>query len=1158
MSGVWSGEAGPAIADLDGDGAADLALVSLDGYVRVLRGMDGMELWSYAAPGGLAASVPSVGDLDGDGQPEVAALLRDRVVALHGSSGTVLWEAMLGTAASPDSPAPLVLLDVDGDGSLEVAHLEDYQEYRCLPPPYGYVCFWVNVPFLQVRNGATGAALWDSLSSGLPAEPSSYSPLAAGDLDGDGSDEVVLGTLGGPAALGEGGALRWVASIPDCAGVLAPALADTDSSPGLEVVVACSSSTGGESFLAVLSGASGALLRTVGLGTSAAASTPVSVADLDGDGDSDAVLGLGSVVVATDLTSGVLWSLPLSAALRAGLPVADLDGDSAAEVLVLDSTAWESLRLVSGASGAVLWDSASFGLELAGASQPALGDLDGDGWLEIGLVRSDPYTGEGAYVALDSLTTGGPAGSGAEVEQVLWQTDRDQDLAASEAIALSENIGLLGVTGQLWFRGWLSSSLGQVIASDSHPFWITDGDLLVGLATDQPIYLDGSNARVSGVVRELSGLDEPGLVLQVTRPGGENLFSESFDLPAGGVHNFAFDLPVGAVGAHDLVADLFVGAGAAGDALARYRVVPATVQVAFEAPEAVGPEQFELAARLESSCELALSIEVGLTGPTGTETRSIELAPGGVVELRWPRAIWQDETFALDVSGGYSHTDQRLVRFGPAAVVSAAPFAFYSADEPVDIPWTVANTGLIPYLYGVQLEIVDTGGQSVAAYQDSFFLLEPGDPAGLDRTVELWSLLLNPGDYALRWTVDWGSAGRAPFTVGLPLAAASVSPEPVYPAGPVAIPWSLANLTPSEATFAAELSLERDGLSVDGSSLSVSLRPAGTPGDSQLRWFEAVLEPGAYRLHAGGPRVAPEAEAWFEVLPETEVSLEVATLPETCGPEAFDLRVANLGFAAFEGQLAVRSPFFEEVIELSAAGQGGQWTSNLSIGTQAASIGDHQVAFALYDAAGVVRAETSRTAQVRGGLCALAQVPAFQSAAPGSQVAFAFVVENQGDQPAICRLWLEGFEEQGPEQVELALDPCEQGPANFAYLLPWDLEARQEHLRYRLTPVSEHTGGQAQGFVDFAVDGLSLDVTASLDRCFYRPGETALFNLQVANLSQVAGVPLTLEVSYPGFEEQRGFVLDDQTLQFQFEIPLGDIPAGRITYTFSFPSGRVA
>jgi len=132
---IESAQPNPAVADLDGDGEREILFASYDGRVHAFW-LDGTEhhQWPYAvyAPSeGLHrfGSEPAVADLDGDGLAEVLFTSwvekgSDETGQLHvlDHQGAVLHEVDLPAPYNGDwngaLPAP-TLADIDGDGELE-------------------------------------------------------------------------------------------------------------------------------------------------------------------------------------------------------------------------------------------------------------------------------------------------------------------------------------------------------------------------------------------------------------------------------------------------------------------------------------------------------------------------------------------------------------------------------------------------------------------------------------------------------------------------------------------------------------------------------------------------------------------------------------------------------------------------------------------------------------------------------------------------------------------------------------------------------------------------------------------------------------------------------------------------------------------------------
>ena len=164
------------LADIDADGAQEIFLPTSTGQLRGYRG-DGTILPGFPKTGMTAIySSPAIGDVDDDGRPDIVTLAENDSLYVFRHDGTrvpgwpIYFECNVG--ASLKGPSP-VLADVTGDGAPEIfavgVHNADQTELG-----------WLD---------ASGAWL-----PGWPVEIEDYSQAGAtvGDLDGDGSMEVIL------------------------------------------------------------------------------------------------------------------------------------------------------------------------------------------------------------------------------------------------------------------------------------------------------------------------------------------------------------------------------------------------------------------------------------------------------------------------------------------------------------------------------------------------------------------------------------------------------------------------------------------------------------------------------------------------------------------------------------------------------------------------------------------------------------------------------------------------------------------------------------------------------------------------------------------------------------------------------------------------------
>jgi len=203
-----SGEAGPTVVDLDGDGRAEIVLPTAAGTVHVL-GLDAtgarreiarmtLDETPAARRGGLVARETvirsaAVGDLDGDGRPEIVVASREGKVYAFDRRGArragfpVSIDAAHAGRPTPERPLEVgilsrpVLANLDGKPGLEVlASALD-----------GHLYAWRH-------DGGMLAGFPVGLTDDGAAAPRAkiVSSPAVGDLDGDGIPEIIVGSNG--------------------------------------------------------------------------------------------------------------------------------------------------------------------------------------------------------------------------------------------------------------------------------------------------------------------------------------------------------------------------------------------------------------------------------------------------------------------------------------------------------------------------------------------------------------------------------------------------------------------------------------------------------------------------------------------------------------------------------------------------------------------------------------------------------------------------------------------------------------------------------------------------------------------------------------------------------------------------------------------------
>lgn len=396
--------------DLDGDGALDALVLSEDGSrVTVLRGtgdggLDPVPLGSVITPSLPVAM--DLGDVDGDLIPDLVIAGNNQVSLFLGNGNAGIGDGSFGTEIvlfpAINDATDVVLHDLDDDGALDL---------------------------VITRNSVHNVGAWLGDGAGnfgtpweRPTGGTSPSNVVVGDLDGDQVPDLVIRnefSRNLSVMIGNGAGGFMLDALLDTVEVPRDLdLGDLDGNGTQDLVVTRVVFPDPVVYwLGVGDGSFGP--RTAFTPSNLDRGENLALGDLEGDGDLDLVFeaqspdGLQVLRQEAGFTFPTVESLemsPSSAPLIDGISLGDLDGDGQLDIV---ATAPEPTSSTTAVVGVVLGDGAGGYPQLQPYPIPfyvggmAIGDVDNDGLVDVGVMtRKTPFVDSSVWI-LQGDGTGG-------------------------------------------------------------------------------------------------------------------------------------------------------------------------------------------------------------------------------------------------------------------------------------------------------------------------------------------------------------------------------------------------------------------------------------------------------------------------------------------------------------------------------------------------------------------------------------------------------------------------------------------------------------------------------------------------------------------------------------------------------------------------------
>ncbi len=331
------------------------------------------------------------------------------------------------------------------------------------------------------------------------------------------------------------------------------------------------------------------------------------------------------------------------------------------------------------------------------------------------------------------------------------------------------DVGVLNAVGKLYLEASLKNNIGQTIAASEYPFSVVSGNVAVMMSTNKKTYKPFETVTITGEVRNLSAIEATNLRLQSesrkSQDPSQTIYTETFNLPAGGVHPFTVTTTAGPEGTLAITSSVSQNNVIMAEITDQYEVAWPALAVTLNGPDIVGRDAFDLTVEIKNTGKADFSGELSVfRGGGRIDYQQIQLSAGETKLSNYTQQIARTTDFRVSVLGDAMQAAMKTITYGEGAAITigsggTGQGSSVYPEGRVTLPVTITNTGQIGETLTVEYTLGQgSGGQGQETR--SYYL-----PAGASLTDTL-SYELTAGNYQVSAVSSQpGASAQASFSV---------------------------------------------------------------------------------------------------------------------------------------------------------------------------------------------------------------------------------------------------------------------------------------------------------------------------------------------------------------------------------------------------------